>query len=272
MLLSILLFFNLLVGETYYVIQLKGKIVNVETSQALKAGDKLTPETKLKFTSLDAKAILISNSRGRFIISGKHVSKPNDSEVTEFVKNVLLSHDKDDYRYMSTRGTTDHVDNAELESYFGVGKFFIVGKSLTLKINNEKYPLSDSKYFIIKYKSALGMVDKKITGTDGLITIDKEHLYNINGKPIIPESIKKMDLYFYDATTKYEDYITSFNPVFVSESQLDTEMNVQIQLFKSLNLTKEETKTELQSYFSYAYGPTDAPTLDAVIEKKLGAY
>jgi hypothetical protein len=272
MLLSILLVFNFLVGETYYVLQLKGKIVNVETNQVLKTGDKLTPDTKLKFSTADAKAILISSARGRFIISPSAASKKaGNSEITEFVKNVLLSHD-DDYRFMSTRGVDAPTDKADLESYFGVGKFYVIGEEIKVKIDNEKYKITPKKYFIIRYKNQTALIDKKILIDGDVIKLAKEQLFLVNGKELSQEAIKKMDLYFYDEATKYEEYITSFSIYYVPEKQLAEEFDIQIMLFKDQNLPKEEAKKELKAYFNYAYGNTDAAIFETYLDNKLATY
>ncbi|MDX2188399.1 MAG: hypothetical protein SFY32_00935 [Bacteroidota bacterium] len=268
------LIFSALAQETYFVVQTKGKIVYVSNNQLLKPGDKLLPDTKLKFANSEAKAILISSARGRFVLSPSDKSKTNGSEITEFVKNVLLSHDKDDYRFMSTRGVGDEAskDKTDIETYFGVGKFFVIGPVLNYRINKEKYQINDQRMLMIRYKYQGQNIDKPLPMVGEDIIFDMNEIFLVKGKKIAQEEVKKFDLYITEPKVKYEEYITSFSLSFVSEEDLKKEFEILLSVYKSQNLPKDEAKKELKDYFNYAYGNTESVILESYLDQQLTNY
>jgi hypothetical protein len=257
---------NLFAGETLYVLQLKGKVFDNQTNISIKVGDKITSETALKFTSPDNKLILISNTRARYIISPNPTSK---GESIELAKNLIKTLDNSSTK---TRAVETTQDKTDLENYFGIGKFFIIGTETTIKIDKEKYQITPTKSFIIRYKNQSTTIDKNVVLNGDLLRMTHEQIFQINGTLVDQEGVKKMDLYMYDSKTKIEDYITSFVLQFIKETQVAEEFDLQIKLFKDQNLPKEDVKKELIDYFSYAYGNTDSDLLANYIDLKLTNY
>ena len=250
-------------GETYFIIQLKGGIVNKTTGKPLKMGDKIGHNDQLKFMSTDAAAVLMSTKRGRFIVKPGE-SKSNSSELTAFVKNVLLPVKSSGN--LSTRGgEADGI--IDLKSHLGNDKFAIIGDQVTMRLNAGKYPLSDSKFFIYRYEADGRVVSKKIPHEGEKIILDKKLLYVTQEGDTIPANkVEKVDIYSYDATTKSSALVTKFSPMFLDKKEVMQELKVQYNVFKTLKLPKDQIEKELLAYIRDIYGKTDEDALNEIIQ------
>lgn len=248
-------------SENYYIIQLKGGILNKTTGKALKIGDQINHDDQLKFLSSDAGAILMSTKRGRFVVKPA-THHATENELTVFVKNVLLPVKSSGN--LSTRG--EEADGImDLKNFLGTEKFAIIGDRVALHLNAAKYPVSDMHFFIYRYEHDGKAVSKKVPFENGKIIFDKNLLYQTYGGLIAAETVKTVDIYYHNAATKNSTAIVKFSPVYLPEDEIKQELKVQIDIFKAQNLGKEEIKKELHGYIRDVYGKTDVDVLDKLI-------
>lgn len=253
---------NVLFADNYFVIQLKGGILNKTNGKILKMGDKIDHEDQLKFLSSDAAAILMSTKRGRFVVR-PNITKGDENELIVYVKNVLMPVKTSGN--LSTRGGEDEAV-MDLKSYFGASKFAILGDKFSVKLNTATYPIDNAKFFIYRYEYGGKPISKKIPSEGDKIIFDKNLLYSNASGTIPSENVEKVDLYFFDSNTKSSALITQLNPVYLSENQVKEELKVQYDIFISQSLTKEEIYKELSTYVNDIYGKTDMAMLKKIVD------
>jgi hypothetical protein len=245
--------------DTYYVIHLKGTITNKTTGKAIKVGDKLTSKDRLKFDAADAHAVVLNPEKGKFTVKPNPVKDANN-EFIAFMNSAILPVKTNSH--LSTRGGESN-GVMDLKAYFGSEKFAIIGDKHAIKLNTEKYPLSDTRFFIYRYMNKDVPVSKRIEHNTDEIVLDKQALYMVDGQVIDPYSIPVIDIYYYDSNTRNSTKVANFSPVFIPENVLNSEFRIQKELYKSLNKTKEEIDAQLHMFVRDVYGKTD----DDVLEK-----
>ena len=77
----------------YFVLQIKGQITNQKTKKALAVGDKVEEKDEIVFKSADAKAVVVSKEKGRYVISAQKVKKNTKGELWCVVDTVLAPAD-----------------------------------------------------------------------------------------------------------------------------------------------------------------------------------
>lgn len=251
--------------EVYYVVQVKGEVINQATKTAVKQGDKVSADDKLKFRTADAAVVFISSKRGRFIAKAHTTGNTNDSELVALVKNVLLP--VKTTSNLSTRGSDENDGVVDLKNHLGTQKFYIIGNKLEISLNASVYPLSGDKFFIYRYEHAGKAISKKIHSEGQKIVLDKQILYETPHGNVSPESIEHVDVYYFDASTKKSTHIVKFSPVFLPEDAIADELKVQAQVLSALKLTHTEIKKELADYIADIYGKTDAKNVEHIMAK-----
>lgn len=259
---SLLINLSVLQTESYFIIQLKGAILNKTTNKAVKMGDKISHEDQLKFLSSDAAAIIMSTKRGRFVIR-PDVKKGTENELTVFVKNVLLP--VKSTGNLSTRGGEED-GIIDLKSHLGADKFVIIGDKLSMRLNTAKYPIGEDKFFIYRYEYAGKPVSKRIPVEGTNIIFDKNLFYQTQGTTISPDNVEQVDIYYFDAATKNSTEIAKFSPLYLAENQIKDELKVQYDIFISQKLSKEDIVKELLGYINDIYGKTDEQALKNILE------
>jgi hypothetical protein len=265
-LLLFLLFFNQSIaqtGDVYYVIHLKGPIVNKTTGKEIIVGEKLGPKDELKFPNAEALAVVLSPTKGKFTVK-PNPTKNTNNEFVAFMQSAILPVKSN--THLSTRGAEEN-GVMDLKNYFGADKFAIIGDNITIRLNIEKYPMSETKFFIYRYMNGDKPVSKKIEHSNGNLVIDKKALYHVDGQMIDPGTIHTVDVYYYDSNTRNSMKIVSFSPLFLSESTLKEECKIQKDLYKNQNMTREQIDKELHNYVTDVYGKTD----DDILEKWIKA-
>jgi hypothetical protein len=257
-----LFLFNHSIAQTtdvYYVIHLKGAILNKTTGKEIIVGDKLGPKDQLKFPNADALAIVLSPTKGKYTVKPNPTKNANN-EFIAFMQSAILPVKSN--THLSTRGAEED-GVMDMKNYFGSEKFAIIGDIITIKLNTEKYPMSDTKFFIYRYMHGDKPVSKKIEHNNGNLVIDKKVLYNVDGQMIDPGIVQTVDIYYYDSNTRNSTKVASFSPLFLAEITLKEECKIQKDLYKTQNMTREQIDKELHNYVSDVYGKTD----DSILEK-----
>jgi len=78
---------------SYFVLQVKGQILHPKTKKALAVGDKVEQKDELVFKTPDAKAVVVSKEKGRYVISAQKVKKNDKGELWCIVDTVIMPED-----------------------------------------------------------------------------------------------------------------------------------------------------------------------------------
>ncbi len=251
-------------SDIYWIVFLKGNVYKQDSDKALKLGDKIASDLKLKFSDKEAYAVVMS-SRGKYTLRPEiNKSKPN--EFVAFVNSALLPV-KSTGR-LSTRGEESGV--SDLATYFGEDSFALIGNTYPVKLDQRKFELNDEKFLIYRYENQGTIVSKKIAFEGSRIFLDKEALYtSSSGHRIDPGDISKVELYKYDASSKSSSKLVTFKPVFIEENELIIQLSAVYKVCQGLSLTEAQTEDELIRFVLDIYGRTDETVLKKWIKDNI---
>lgn len=243
--------------EVYHVIHVKGSIQN-SAGKSLKAGDKISSQEKIKFANKEALAVVIGTQKGRMVIMPPNNTIKKESELVFLAKNVILPFKTNSK--LSTRGQ-EEPEVIDFNNYFGSENFAIIGDKLSLKVSTSFYPPQNGEqFFIYTYKWDNKVIQKKIYFDGNKITFDKNNLYTVENTFVNPEAVDQVNLYFFNATTKYAKKVATFKPVFIEENTLKNELYALKNVFKAY--TWEQLQEEFYTFIGEVYGNTDKTTLE----------
>ncbi len=193
-------------NETYQVVFVQGNISI--GGQALTRGASLNASQKVVFKGNDAKAVVISTTRGRFVLDSKKAT-PAGSELVAFIKDVvspLKTNSK-----LSTRGGLNEKGILDLEKHFGMQAkpeeflptFIMIGDNYEFKIG-EKVEANQ----IVAVKTGAKMTGLKRVG----------NMYAISKASV--QDAKKVEIIYAKKGTTKQDVRASFKPLFIESKDL----------------------------------------------------
>ncbi len=238
-------------NETYQVVFVQGNISI--SGQALTRGAKLDASQKVVFKGADAKAVIISTTRGRFVLDAKKAT-PSGSELVAFIKDVvspLKTNSK-----LSTRGGLNEKGILDLEKHFGMQAkveeflpvFVMIGETYDFKIGEK---VESNQIVAIK-------VGAKATGlkrTGNMYTITKASV----------QDAKKIELILLTKGTTKQTLKASFKPMFVDAKELKEGFEQYLKLVDTDEIVNINVKkaNELET----AQNKLSAADVDAKIKK-----
>jgi hypothetical protein len=243
-------------AETYHILFIQGTIQNKNTGATLKRGDKLTATDKVVFKSKDAKAVVLSTTRGRFVLASK---AGGSSELADFVSNVvspLKTNSK-----LSTRGGDYNNGIQDFKAHFGkingdnIPAFAIIGDEYLFPVDKSKYRMDAEQILSIYYHSNSGKKILKAIGfTGNIANINKQAHFLSKG--VDPSDVNYIEIKPYDRKNNkpMEDVYASFKPIFINSDELKASFQEYLTMTESLDVA-------LKSYMSE----------DAEAEKKIAA-
>jgi hypothetical protein len=246
-------------SEVYYVVHIKGEIIHKSTSKKLKLQDQLHFSDELIFKHPEAKLVLYNTDKGHFIIdktSTKDVEQ-STAPISEFTKNIKLEKELflSSRRYSGTRSTEQERIN-DLEQFFGINTFVFLGDSYKFRINTNTYPMTSGKYFVYRYSYGGNDYNKRIDYSADTLIFNKHSLYRVKGNLINPVDAGEVDIYYFNNKTSPVK-ITTLLPVFISENELKTELEVLLNVLKEESLSKEQILNKLFDHVELVYGNTN---------------
>jgi hypothetical protein len=246
--------------EIFHIIYVSGEILNKSTNQVLQRGMKIKSEDRLIFKATTSEAIAIGSKRGRFRILLKSEFNKQPYRVGELLfplkKNSGLSTRDVDM----LRG--DVYEN--LSDVFGNDRFYIISNKFQIKINPEKFFVTDSTYFVARYHDGQRVRSKKISynGNERILTLSKILVYPENENvPIEDIDLRTVSIYWYWASRKISEKIAEFMPIFLDETEL---ISVYQEVYNAVNgqyLDKAERDAIYLDFFRDFYGRTDEKML-----------
>jgi len=253
--------------EIYNIIRVQGDIFNISQNKSLAKGDKITSKDRLKFGNKEAKALAISSKSGKFVISPPQKANAQEREIVAFLTNVILPIPKN-----AALGTRFVAGNAvqELASYFGTGKYGIIGNKLSIKMSKESFPMNSNQFFVYRYEYQEKPMNKRIAFSNDTLVFQKEMLYRVGETEISPEVVKKVDIYYMkDAQNKNAELTVTFSPTFIDEIIFKEECESIIKLYQSKKQTNKQIYQEIMLYTQDVYGQVDESILKTWLKNKL---
>jgi hypothetical protein len=260
-------------NEFYHIIKVDGTIVNNTTGKNLVPGDNIKPTDRLEFKSPYATALVISNTRGKFTLKMPEnkdlFDNKGDSKLLAMADNAVSPIDS--RGMLATRGI-GLSEVKDLKTYLGVDNFYLIGKTLSVKLNKTVYPLTDNQFLVFTYSLKNQNQSKKIGFSNQYLNIDRDALIKSPDDLQQGNTIKEVQVYKVDKTTSKNDLITKFNLVFLDEEKLKQEFDVIIPFLKDQNMDRMHVVDYLKSYFNDVYGTTDTDVLFLTINKEVSKF
>lgn len=243
-------------NEKYFILYVEGQIMNLSQNKALKTGEFLYADDQLRFKDRSSKALVISGSKGRFMLQPEEDNTQKEGELISLVNKLLLPIKKN--RDLSTRdiGISNLV--MDLEGYLGMDKFYILGNSLSFRLNTETYHLNERDFLVLNYNYHGTSLTKKLPFEGNLVTIQKEAVFRSKtGEYIEPDSVDTVKLYqIYMPDSK--NLLSEFKLCFMSEDQLkEVYQNLYHLEADSIPKETEAKYSYLVDFFVLSFGNTD---------------
>ncbi|KAF5076526.1 hypothetical protein DSECCO2_159930 [anaerobic digester metagenome] len=249
----------------FTVTRVSGKITNLRTGAEVVAGDILQPDDQLAFETFDTYAIAIGESMGRFKIKLLDPPAPEPTSIlTGRVSEIAMP--TKSRSLMLARFNPQEKEVADLRTYFGTDKFSVIGETVEIALNAQKYPLTADQFIVFYYRFDNKPVSKKLGFENQVIKINKDQIVSNSYGTVSGSEIPNLSVYKYEATTRNSEEVTRFTLVFVNEADLKSEFGTIIPILKRQKMGDDEIKKYLIEYYYDFYGATDSKTIDRFAE------
>lgn len=229
--------------EKYKVIKVNGHIKNKKSGKDLSQGDEFLSTTPLDFKSPEARAAVISPTKGRFVLTA-NTTASNGSNLVPAMNSVAT-------RSGALLNLID-LQNAFIDNY-------VIIDEVRLKIGKDAYPMDDNRFFYIEYEWNGEAIPKMVSFSNDTLIIKRDDLFTIDGKSVDNPFSINLNLY-YRIDDKNENHkISTFKAVFPNENELKEEVTI---ILSELEKKKDKEKfTEVLSYVNEFYGKPDKDNL-----------
>jgi hypothetical protein len=201
-------------GQSYTAIHVMGKIYLPDRQEYLKRGTKIAESENLEFQSSDAKAAMLSNSRGRYVIQPgpKAASENNFSFALSSVITPVKGQ-------MSTRagGINNLLD---FEKQLGEAPVAWLAEELAFDVSSSAYPIDDNQFFYVAYTYQNETINKKLSNEGQSLKFIKSEIFKVDDQPVSSDKISDMELYYYDADKGEAQLVVKPQLVNVPSSEL----------------------------------------------------
>jgi len=246
--------------ETYYVTFLKGVVINQQTNQIIKIGDKLTASDKLIFKDPQGKLACISPGKGRFELTGQKLQADKSGELLAILKSNLLP--VTNTYHLSTRALV--FEGYDPKTYFNAAET----DNRILLLTDKPLPIIPSwktdaeHFFFIQYNNNGKTVTKKIPFSEKGLLFNSAIFADESGNSPLQ---KVMLCYQAKENGKvYSQVIGSFMPVLAETNSIKE----QLQLIKKYSSTtdKKKLQAELSAHIYTNFGKIGAEELETLTQ------
>lgn len=180
-------------GQSYTAIHVMGKIYLPDRQEYLTRGTKILETENLEFQSAEAKAAMLSSSRGRYVIQPGPKSASTDNLA--FALSSVITPVKGQ---MSTRAGS--INNSlDFEKQLGEAPVAWLNEDLSFEVSSSAYPIDEDRFFYLAYTYQNETINKKLKNEGQSLKFIKSEVYKVDDQPIAPEAVADMELYYYDA-------------------------------------------------------------------------
>lgn len=192
-------------SDQYKVIKVDGRIVFQKTNVDMKQGDVFMPGTALDFRTAQSRAAVISNLKGRFVLSA---SEQGQTNILPAANNVS-----------SRAGAL--INLIDLQNHFS-GKYLVIGE-MRLQLGKEAFPMDDQNFFYLTYNYKDEPIRKKLSFDGDYLILNKDEIFKVDGNPI-PVEEKEMTMFYRQGSESKK--IGVFTPVFPELQTLKAEVEI----------------------------------------------
>jgi len=244
--------------ETYYIVKVKGEIINTETGNALNQGDEIVDSDKLKFEDAEAMAIVVSDSQNKYALK---FQKADDAEYDEYITTVKNALKLTKKKRIGTRGMITNAAIKDLKEFLGDNEFTVIGNSLAVKLSKQTF---ENQSVEAKYDKAGKPFNKELIKGDTILNLSRAEL---GAKSYGEVTLYHVDFYKHDKTAQSVEKLTRLDLNFIDENALRDEFKTIIAVYKKKNFTKAQMKPFLMEYFIDFYGNTHEYLLSLFVDK-----
>lgn len=246
--------------ETYYVTYLKGQVINKQTKQPLKVGDKLASADNLVFKDPQGKVSVVSPAKGRFELDA-HQLKPNGSgELLAIVKSSLLP--VTSTYHLSTRSMM--FQGYDPKSYFSAdetGGRVLLFTDRQLPVN-PSYKLDAAHFFFVQFNSNGKTLVRKVPASNNNLQFIPALFMDENGKQVTDPVMLCYQSPMGGNSTSTQ--LSSFIPVLADSKTVKEELTV---LKKYSNLSDNKMlQREITAHIFSNYGKVGAEEIDQLMQ------
>ncbi len=224
--------------DQYKVIKVNGKIIFQKTNSDMKQGDTYIEGTPLKFQTQESRAAVVSNAKGRCVISP---SSKGDAKILPAANNVS-----------SRSGAL--INLIDIQNHLS-GDLLVIGK-MELEIGEQAFPQNDKNFFYLTYSHEGELIRKKLNNNGNKVIFDKDEIFKVDGNPIAVEK-KEMTLYYRDGSDSKK--VSTFSPIFPNETELKSEVEIILSEYK--DKSNDVKVEEVTAYLNQFYGKTTKDNL-----------
>ncbi len=274
-------------AQEYHTIRVNGTIVLVERNVELERGTIFDEKDSLVFKTYNSLATVVHPAKGRFILRPDNVdlayAKASYTPAMSNIKSrtILseeLAHEYENIDLSKAKASfTPAITNissksstlmtlSDLQNHFH-GSYAIIDE-IKLHINPEKFPMTQEKFFFIRYEFDSEPIFKKLAFMDDTLVIDKKELLSIDGKPVTDASIiTEMEVWYMERDNNNNiTYIGTFEPVFPDEEQLYEEISIIVEVFQ--DKSRDEILAEILSYINEFYGKPNRNSMEVWLSNR----
>src|SRR5690554_3009599 len=194
--------------DEYKVIKVIGEILYKSSGNQMGTGDVFSTETQIKFVTENARAAVISNLKGRFVLA-----PPSATKKTNLVPAV---------NSISSRSGAI-VNALDFNRHFE-GDYLILNK-IEVPVSPQNFPQNDKNFFFVSYEYEGEKIMKRLPVGEGNVVLNQDDVFVVDGKKIQPFTTK-MVLYYRDSNQKENKSLASFRAVFPNQDLLRKEVAV----------------------------------------------
>lgn len=262
-LLLIFLQLSITLPAQYVVINVKESVYADE--KPLKKKDKLGDNTKLRFSSANAFAYVMSPGKGYFILGVKE-RKKGQGEFMLALKDALLP--PNEFYAASTRSYELYEnmifeDEYDIKAFFRNDLFFIAPAKF--EVSAQHFPMDSAHYFMIRHQLADGWMGKPLPYEGHVFEINNK-IFQLQDKVFTENMIQYSELYYMNHETGEEQYLGRFKLQFPSPNSVKEELTALYTAIGNMP-TEEFFREHAMPYLNVQYGKTQLDTVSQIIRQ-----
>lgn len=274
-------------AQEYHTIRVNGTIMLVEKNAELERGTIFGEADSLVFKSYNSLATVVHPNKGRFILRPDNVdlayakasytpalsniqSRTIDADFSEEYDDIDMTKVKASFApaitNVSSRGSK-LMNLDELQNHFH-GTYALVD-DIKLQINPEKFPMTEERFFFIRYEIEREPIFKQLNAEDNTLIIKKNELFKVDGEPIPnPTVVEEMEVWYMERDNDNNiTYIGTFEPVFVNNKDLREEVSIILEVFQ--DKSRDELLAEILSFINEFYGKPNRNSVEVWLSKEM---
>ena len=200
-------------AQSYSVIHVLGKIYDIRTKSYLRPGVKLDATSSLKFETPEAKAAVLSPSKGRFIL--QQSGSATEQHDLVYTLSALITPVKG---RLSTRAGAIAGDVDPVKK-FSEGPVAFIGDRYAVTISPVAFPMNATRYFYATFMYRNERINKRLYNRGDTLIFERPSFFSVDGRPVDPLETSDHELIYMEEDLS--NYSSWKGPNFVLVSDAD---------------------------------------------------